>query len=204
MEVDGIRCLAISTPFMVGRVNTYLIEDDPLTLLDTGPNSGKALDELERGLAALGRRIEDLGLIVVSHQHIDHMGLVSILARRSGAEVAALDALAPWLADYSQSMNDDDAFAERLMARHGIAEDVRHALRAVSSAFRAWGAAATVTRPLRDGDDPAAVVFWRPNLRAWRRMLWSAGFERVEHHGRIVLHATDGLKVPHVVHHAFK
>ena len=54
------------------------------------------------------------------------------------------------------------------------------------------------------GDDPAAVVFWHPNLRAWRRMLWSAGFERVERVGRFTLEGTDGLKVPHVVHHAFK
>ena len=53
------------------------------------------------------------------------------------------------------------------------------------------------------GDDPAAVVFWRPNLRAWRRMLWSAGFERVERVGTFTLRATGGVKVPHVVHHAF-
>jgi hypothetical protein len=38
----GIHCLAIPTPFQVGRVNTYLIEDDPLTLIDSGPNSGTA------------------------------------------------------------------------------------------------------------------------------------------------------------------
>jgi tRNA (mo5U34)-methyltransferase len=54
------------------------------------------------------------------------------------------------------------------------------------------------------GDDPSAVVFWRPNLRAWRRMLWSAGFERVERHARFTLRATDGVAVPHVVHHASK
>ena len=42
---------AIPTPFAVGRVNCYLIEDDPLTLVDSGPNSGKALDELEQALA---------------------------------------------------------------------------------------------------------------------------------------------------------
>jgi tRNA (mo5U34)-methyltransferase len=53
------------------------------------------------------------------------------------------------------------------------------------------------------GDDPSAVVFWRPNLRAWRRMLWSAGFARVERCGRFTLRATDGVRVPHVVHHAF-
>ena len=39
----GIHRLAIPTPFMVGRVNAYLIEDDPLTLIDSGPNSAKAL-----------------------------------------------------------------------------------------------------------------------------------------------------------------
>ena len=152
MIADGIHCIPIPTPFAVGRVNTYLIEDDPLTLIDSGPNSGKALDELERALRDRGHRIEDLGLIVVSHQHIDHEGLVDILARRSGAEVAALAPLADWLASYRDEMHADDEFAEEMMRRHGIADDVGHALRAVSAAFRGWGAAATVTRRLAEGD----------------------------------------------------
>ena len=54
------------------------------------------------------------------------------------------------------------------------------------------------------GDDPRAVVFWRPNVRAWRRMLWSAGFERVEQVSRFTMRASGGVKVPHVVHHALK
>src|SRR5687767_10454442 len=136
---------------MVGRVNTYLIEDEPLTLLDSGPNSGKALDELETALRERGHRIEDVELILVSHQHIDHEGLVDILARRSGAEVAAYETLAPFLANYRERMNDDDDFAEELMKRHGIADDVRTVLRSVSSAFRAWGAPAAVTRTLVEG-----------------------------------------------------
>jgi glyoxylase-like metal-dependent hydrolase (beta-lactamase superfamily II) len=62
-----IHCLPIPTPFAVGRVNCYLIEDDPLTLVDTGPNSGKALDALERALREHGRAIEDLERIVITH-----------------------------------------------------------------------------------------------------------------------------------------
>ena len=81
----GIHRLAIPTPFMVGRVNAYLIEDDPLTLVDSGPNSAKALDELEQELNARGHAVEDIELLVISHQHMDHFGLASILARRSGA-----------------------------------------------------------------------------------------------------------------------
>jgi glyoxylase-like metal-dependent hydrolase (beta-lactamase superfamily II) len=147
----GIHRLAIPTPFMVGRVNAYLIEDSPLTLVDSGPNSGKALDELERALGARGHAIEDIELLVVTHQHMDHFGLASILARRSGAEVAALDVLAPFLAAYGEQTDLEDQFAERLMLRHGIPAEVVTALRAVSAGFRAWGSAVEVTRPLADG-----------------------------------------------------
>jgi len=138
---------------MVGRVNAYLIEDSPLTLIDSGPNSGKALDELEQALAARGHAIEDIELLVVSHQHMDHFGLSSILARRSGAEVAALDKLAPFLAAYGHETDLEDRFAEQLMLRHGIPREVVTALRAVSAGFRAWGASVEVTRPLRDGSE---------------------------------------------------
>ncbi len=83
----GIHRLRIPTPFAVGRVNCYLLEDEPLTLIDTGPNSGKALDELQGQLAQRGHSIDDLELVILTHQHIDHLGLVEILVEHSGAEV---------------------------------------------------------------------------------------------------------------------
>ena len=149
----GIHRLAIPTPFAVGRVNVYLIEDDPLTLVDSGPNSGSSLDELERQIAAHGHRIEDLGLILISHQHIDHIGLVSILAKRSGAEVAALDRLVPLVEGYREAAGADDEWATELMTRNGIPPEVVTALASVSRGFRAWGARADVTQSLQDGDD---------------------------------------------------
>ena len=147
----GIHTLPIPTPFAVGRVNVYLIEDEPLTLVDTGPNSGKSLDELERALGGLGHTIEELELIVLTHQHMDHLGLASIIARRSGAEVVAIDLLAPYLADYDRSMTAEDDLALALMVRHGIPDDVAVALRSVSQSFRAWGASVEVTRTVSDG-----------------------------------------------------
>ena len=149
----GIHRLAIPTPFQVGRVNAYLIEDSPLTLVDSGPNSAKALDELEQALAARGHAIEDIELLIITHQHIDHFGLASILARRSGAEVAALEQLAPFLARFGEEADLDDSFAERTMLRHGIPPEVVAALRTVSASFRAWGSAVEVTRPLADGSE---------------------------------------------------
>jgi glyoxylase-like metal-dependent hydrolase (beta-lactamase superfamily II) len=151
-RAGDVHCLAIPTPFAVGRVNCYLIEDDPLTLLDSGPNSATSLTALEAAFDAHGHRVEDLQRIVVTHQHIDHIGLVDILAKRSGAEVCALDRLAPWLADYRRQMEENDSFSAAIMLRNGIPQDVVYALRAVSASFRAWGAAAHVTRPLADGE----------------------------------------------------
>jgi glyoxylase-like metal-dependent hydrolase (beta-lactamase superfamily II) len=148
---QGVSCLPIPTPFAVGRVNCYLIEDDPLTLIDAGPNSATSLTAMETALVEHGRSVEQLERIVVTHQHIDHIGLVQILAERSGAEVCALDALAPWLADYRRQMEENDRFSAEIMLRNGIPQDVVHALRAVSASFRAWGAAANVTTPLADG-----------------------------------------------------
>jgi glyoxylase-like metal-dependent hydrolase (beta-lactamase superfamily II) len=158
----GIHALPVPTPFAVGRVNCYLIDDDPLTLVDAGPNSGTSLTVLEAALAEQRRRIEDLGRIVLTHQHIDHIGLAQILADRSGAEVCTLAALAPWLARYGTEMEADDQFAEAIMLRHGIPRDIAIALRAVTAQFRAWGSPVQVTRTLQDGD---VLEFAR---RAWR------------------------------------
>jgi glyoxylase-like metal-dependent hydrolase (beta-lactamase superfamily II) len=168
---------------MVGRVNVYLIEDDPLTLVDTGPNSGKALDELETALARHGHKVEDLGLIVITHQHIDHQGLAQILARRSGAEVAALDRLVPLLERFGEANEADDAFAEATMLRHGLSPDVAVALRSVSRAFRAWGSSVEVTQPLHDGGtlelrDRTLRVFHRPGHSPTDTIFWDE--ERAE------------------------
>jgi glyoxylase-like metal-dependent hydrolase (beta-lactamase superfamily II) len=173
----GIHRLAVPTPFLVGRVNCYLIEDRPLTLIDTGPNSGKSLDELERALAEQDHAIEDLELIVLTHQHMDHIGLLEILARRSGAEVAALHSLGPYLADFGASAAADDEFAQAIMRRHGIPHDTSIVLGSVGAAFRAFGSSGKVSRPLHDGDeltfaDRALRVLHRPGHSPSDTIFW--------------------------------
>ncbi len=163
---EDIHQLAIPTPFAVGRVNCWLIDDDPLTLVDTGPNSGRALDALEQALAGHGRRIEDLERIVITHQHPDHAGLIEILARRSGAEVCALDLLVPVLEDHRAAADADDALAAGLLLRHGVPPDVVVTLRAMNRAFRGWSASAPVDRVLADGGE---LEFAGRTLRVYHR-----------------------------------
>jgi tRNA (mo5U34)-methyltransferase len=53
-------------------------------------------------------------------------------------------------------------------------------------------------------DREKSVVFWEPNARAWRRMIWSAGFERVDERKRFRMRSSSGYRVNTVVHHGRK
>lgn len=190
----GIHRFAIPTPFAVGRVNCYLVEDEPLTLVDTGPNSGKALDELTARLAERGHALADLEQIVVTHQHIDHLGLVEILVEHSGAEVAALGAAARRLGAFEEDAELEDEFAVEVMLRNGIPEDVTVALRSVSRSFRGWGSHVEVTRPLEDGGALELAgrrleVLHRPGHSPSDTVFWDAE--------RRILIAADHL-LPHI------
>ena len=110
----GIARITITTPWPVGPVNVFLIDDDPLTLVDTGQRSADALAAVEAGLAAHGRRVEDLERIVITHQHIDHSGLAATLVARSGAELCALAPLADWLETYPASAEAEDDVRARV------------------------------------------------------------------------------------------
>ena len=148
----GVHRIPVPTPFAVGAVNCFLLRGSPLTLVDTGPGSAVALDVLERALAELGVQVRDLELIVLTHQHMDHEGLVEILLRRSGAELAAYGPLRHWLADYRASARADDAYAQAVMRQHGLPAELTALLGVLAAGMYAYGSPGTVTVALTDGE----------------------------------------------------
>ena len=82
-----IEKLIIPTPFPVGPINIYLVVDDPITLVDTGPKTDEAIAALREQLRGLGFKTEDIKRIVLTHTHEDHCGLAGTLQRESGARV---------------------------------------------------------------------------------------------------------------------
>jgi glyoxylase-like metal-dependent hydrolase (beta-lactamase superfamily II) len=108
----------------VGSVNAWLLRGTPLTLIDTGPRNPEALAALEEGLLVHGVRLEDLELILGTHHHLDHVGLMATIQRRSRASVAVLDPLADYGADYEARTSADRTFSRALMAAHGVPEQL--------------------------------------------------------------------------------
>lgn len=139
LTAAGIHRLEIPTPFAVGTVNAYLIDDDPLTLVDSGPNWGVSADALEEGLRRHGYAVPDLGLLLVTHEHVDHLGLTRFIAGRCNAEVAAIDVLAPLAASFETSACRQDEEASSLMRRHGVSEAAVVTIRSLRRLVHAWG-----------------------------------------------------------------
>lgn len=82
-----IEKLVVPTPFPVGPINLYLIVDEPITLVDTGPKTDETVVALEAEFSRLGFRFSDIGRIILTHTHEDHCGLAAMLQRESGARV---------------------------------------------------------------------------------------------------------------------
>lgn len=80
--------ISLPTPFYIGPVNVYLIAEDPVTLIDTGPKTKEANDALHEGLRQARIRISDIRRIVLTHAHEDHCGLArSVRDQAKDAEV---------------------------------------------------------------------------------------------------------------------
>ncbi|WP_026909966.1 MBL fold metallo-hydrolase [Patulibacter minatonensis] len=149
---EGIGLLRVDTPFLVGPVNVWLIEDDPLTLVDTGANTGTTLLQLRSLLAERGHGLADVGRIVVTHQHLDHMGLAGPLAAISGAEVVGFTGMDAYLADGPASALREERFDRDLMRHHGTSEDTVLGWWAARPDTRGFASEAPDVRTVADGD----------------------------------------------------
>src|SRR5215470_19713794 len=80
--------ISLPTPFYIGPVNVYLIAEDRLTIIDTGPKTKETIEALRAGLRKAGFLVSDLRRIVLTHAHEDHCGLArSLREEANGAEV---------------------------------------------------------------------------------------------------------------------
>lgn len=152
MTPSRISRISIPTPFRVGPVNAYLIEGDPLTLVDTGPNWSTSMAALEEGVRTLGYPLSSIDQVVLTHQHFDHVGLAAQLRELCGAKVLAVEPLAHFLADYQGSVEQEDAYAERVMLRYSTPVDQIKAVREISKSYWRFGEPVDVDIVLREGE----------------------------------------------------
>jgi glyoxylase-like metal-dependent hydrolase (beta-lactamase superfamily II) len=149
--------IVLPTPWPVGPVQIYLIEGDPVTLVDTGVKSDHSRATLESALDSLGLGLEDIQRIVLTHSHADHLGQAqAIRDLQPEVEVWAHEAEAPAIESFSNGRLDEFEGANALFREHGAPEDLieRQRRRHVDAqaADPPLCEATRVDRVLRDGD----------------------------------------------------
>ncbi|MEZ4769178.1 MAG: MBL fold metallo-hydrolase [Caldilineales bacterium] len=159
--VSRLHRITLPTPFAVGPVHVYLAEDDPLTLIDSGPDTEDALAALQAGLAALGYDVSDVRRVVITHSHVDHYGLAHRIAAAGGAEVLAHPLARPILEDWPESRARREGFShEMLRAADVPAELAERTARLLRSSIASsspcawtvsWGMAPGLLWPGRSG-----------------------------------------------------
>ncbi|MDY7221380.1 MBL fold metallo-hydrolase [Halalkalibacterium halodurans] len=115
----SIHQLTIPTPFRVGPVHLYLIEGPVLTLVDTGPNTAEAWDELTVQLRSIGVDPYDVKQIILTHHHPDHVGLTF---RWPEATIIGHSLLRPWLEKDEQFFAEYANFFYPFYRQHGLSD----------------------------------------------------------------------------------
>lgn len=141
----------------MGPVQIYLVDGDPLTLIDTGVARPESRRALEAAFDALGLALDEVRRVVLTHHHTDHMGQVQTL-RDAGADlelnVHADDADDVEL--YSMERDERIEDGNDLFREYGVPEDL---LARQTAQIRSWlekepplCAPTRVERRLRDRD----------------------------------------------------
>lgn len=155
-----IVTISVPTPFYVGPVNCYLIAQDPLTLIDTGPKTKEAAQALRDGLRLAGFRVADLRRIVLTHTHEDHCGLAkSLRDEAKDAEILVHD----WETGHRVNRLADAA-QRQLLVRAGVPDDEIALLHRMYEMVNEWGDALADDehRALHDNQE---LLFERGALR---------------------------------------
>jgi len=73
-------------PISFGFVSIFLLKGEKTILIDAGiPGQ---MERLRKGLAAVNTQLEEIDLVLLTHGHLDHIGLVKEIAELSGAQTA--------------------------------------------------------------------------------------------------------------------
>lgn len=115
--------LELPTFFAMKTVNSYLFIGDKPTLIDCGEKTEETWLALESELSKYNLQIRDIKRLVITHAHVDHMGMANKVSEHSGAKVWVSDYVFDWAVNFREMWDRRTALMlSFLEARLGTAE----------------------------------------------------------------------------------
>ncbi|MEZ4886281.1 MAG: MBL fold metallo-hydrolase [Chitinophagales bacterium] len=91
--------IVLPTIFGMKTVNAYLYLHPEPTLIDCGENSDASWQTLQKELAANDLKISDIKKVIITHAHIDHIGMAGRICEHSDAEIWVSEYAYDWAVD---------------------------------------------------------------------------------------------------------
>jgi glyoxylase-like metal-dependent hydrolase (beta-lactamase superfamily II) len=127
---EGVHRLRFELPLDVQPLNIYLLEGDPLTLIDAGPILEGVAEAIPRAIERAGFPPRSLGRIIITHHHPDHLGMAARLKAGSGAEVVCHRLASRTLTDYWGESDRYDQFMRQILPYAGVDRNALDSARA--------------------------------------------------------------------------
>ncbi len=80
-------------------VNAYLIKGEEVILIDSGEDTDECYLALEKGLKEHDVEVSDIDRIIITHAHVDHMGMAQRIAEAADAKVWVSELVYDWAVD---------------------------------------------------------------------------------------------------------
>ena len=99
MSEHQINRIELPTIFGMETVNSFLIKGEENVLIDCGEDTDESFKALVEGVNSNGLHINEIDKIIVTHAHVDHIGMAGRVAAASDAKVWVNEWTHPWAVD---------------------------------------------------------------------------------------------------------
>ncbi|MFC7394776.1 MBL fold metallo-hydrolase [Scopulibacillus cellulosilyticus] len=154
----GVWQMTLPTPFDIGPVNVYLIQNDIITLVDAGPKTEEAWLSFNDALKHIGMTPKDIDQIVLTHHHPDHTGLVNYF--NQDIPVIAHSRLRPWFEQDEAFMMRYNRYFKALGYQMGVPEIYRKKMSSIEEDLK-YASKGILTKAVDEGDTIDGLKDWQ-------------------------------------------
>ncbi len=131
-EIDGVYRIKIDVPFQVKFVCSYLFKlEDQTVLIDAGFNSPSWKKKFIQKINNIGFNIEDIDICIITHNHIDHIGLIQEFKKKNPELKIVMHNITNKLLEWETDKSNKEDIEKKAikisleMKKYGLSEEER-------------------------------------------------------------------------------